>query len=303
MAKPYYRLKLGGLYEIIDELKTETKTKVALADYRVYHNKITGQENDIVLLSENDKRQYGERNPAFLYINSLNSKQSQKTMDNILCMFVCIWHELEMKKAAPEPLFDVELNVLTDYQKIMLAPWRRLTNGILLAVLAKYEQEHQVSASRTNSMLVAIRQVAKKGKLSKVIDPVEAGLILDNKVTRRTNASGGRIEAVTIDEAQAIINSILAKQPVSNALRDATIFAFLFGTGVRVSELLSMDMEDIDFNSMKLQVIGKGDKARIVDIPSDVLMLLSYIRDISVITSGPCLDASLVVIILPEQKI
>jgi integrase len=299
MAKPHYRLKLDGSYEIVDEPKSETKTEDVLVDdvvksdqsdliVRSHYGTNTSSNNTIELLSENDNRQYGERNPAFLYINSLNSKQSQKTMGNILCQFVRIWHELEIQRTDPEPLFDTDIHTLSDHQKIMLAPWRRLTNGILLAVLARYEQAHQVSASRINSMLVAIRQVAKKGKLSKVIDPVEAGLILDNKVTRKTNATGGRIEAVTIDEAQAVINSILAKQPVSNrALRDATIFAFLFGTGVRVSELLSMDMEDIDFNSMKLQVIGKGDKARIVDIPSDVMTLLSYIKDISEITTGP----------------
>ena len=258
-------------------------------DALVHHsNYFEPTDNDIALLSEDDSRQFGERNPAFLYINSLNSKQSQKTMSNIVCKFIRIWHDLELGKEIPVLLFNVDINVLTDTQLIMLAPWRRLTNGILLAVLEVYEQDYQVSASRLNSMLVAIRQVAKKGKISQVIDPIEAGLILDNQVTRKANSAGGRIEAVTLDEAQAVINSILATQPVSNrALRDATIFAFLFGTGVRVSELLSMNMEDIDFHSMKLQVIGKGNKSRIVDIPSDVLTLLTYIKNISHITTGP----------------
>lgn len=171
---------------------------------------------------------------------------------------------------------------------LMHCPWRRLTNGILLAVLKVYEEDYKVSVSRLNSMLVAIRQVAKKGKISQVIDPIEVGLILDNKVTRKANSEGGRIQAVTLEETQSMINAILAPQPIKNsALRDACVFAFLFGTGVRVSELLNMNMDDIDFKSMQIRIIGKGDKARIVDVPASVITLLKYIRDISQILSGP----------------
>lgn len=298
MSKPKIRLKPDGSYDFSALMENEPKSDIMLpndsaenemdevvAPTRGY---VEPTDSDMVLLSEDDSRHYGERNPAFLYINSLNSKQSQKTMGNIVCKFIRIWHDLERDKKEPDPLFTVDVNGLTDTQLILLAPWRRLTNGILLAVLQVYENQYQVSASRLNSMLVAIRQVAKKGKISQVIDPIEAGLILDNRVTRKANLAGGRVEAVKLDEAQSVINSILATQPVSNrALRDAAIFAFLFGTGVRVSELLSMNMEDIDFNSMKLQIIGKGDKARIVDIPSDALTLLTYIKNISHITTGP----------------
>ena len=86
MAKPNYRLKLDGSYEIVDEPKSETKTEVVWADDVVKSDQSdlivrsnNSSNNTIELLSENDNRQYGKRNPAFLYIKSLNSKQSQKT--------------------------------------------------------------------------------------------------------------------------------------------------------------------------------------------------------------------------------
>ena len=302
MAKPHYRLKLDGSYEIVDEPKSETKTEVVLADDVVKSDQSDlivrsndSSNNTIELLSEDDSRHYGERNPAFLYINSLNSKQSQKTMGNILCQFVRIWEQLENKSG--RSLFsmpDAENNTyisiqnLSDTELLLQTPWRKLTNGILLAVLSVYEHEYHVSVSRLNSMLVAIRRIAQKGRAARVIPADEVELILDNKVTRKANTSGGRIQALTLNETQMVIDSILAPQPVKNsALRDACIFAFLFGTGVRVSELVSMDMEDIDFEQMQIRITVKGDKARIVDIPASVVTLLNYMRTISNITSGP----------------
>lgn len=297
MTKPHYRLKLDGSYEIIDESKPETKTEIILADDVVddsQHDLLVGANNNIELLSEDDNRQYHDRTPARLYIESLNSPKSQKTMGNIICMFVLIWNEFELyhheqlKRESIQPLFDVDISILSDQELVLLAPWRRLTNWVLTNVLKHYEVNYQVSASRLNSMLVAIRQVAKKGKSARVIDPIKADLILENKVSRKANKTGGRIEAVTIEETQAVIDSILAIKLVTNrALCDATIFAFLFGTGVRVSELLEMDMENIDFNSMEVQVVGKGDKLRTVDIPSDAFTLLNYIKKFSQITTGP----------------
>ena len=293
---------MDGSYEIVDEPKSETITEVVLADDVVKSDQSdlivrsnNSSNNTIELLSENDNRQYGERNPAFLYINSLNSKQSQKTMGNILCQFVRIWEQLENKSGRtlfpiPDAERDTYISIknLTDSELLLQTPWRKLTNGVFQAVLSVYEHEYEVSVSRLNSMLVAIRRLAQKAKLAKVLSSDEVDLILDNKVTRKANISGGRIQALTLKETQMVIDSIMAPQPVKNsAIRDACIFAFLFGTGMRVNELASMDMEDIDFEEMKVRIIGKGDKDRTVDIPTTVMALLNGLRSISDITSGP----------------
>ena len=182
----------------------------------------------------------------------------------------------------------ISIKNLTDSELLLQTPWRKLTNGVFQAVLSVYEHEYEVSVSRLNSMLVAIRRLAQKAKLAKVLSSDEVDLILDNKVTRKANISGGRIQALTLKETQMVIDSIMAPQPVKNsAIRDACIFAFLFGTGMRVNELASMDMEDIDFEEMKVRIIGKGDKDRTVDIPTTVMALLNGLRSISDITSGP----------------
>ncbi|MBT1165703.1 tyrosine recombinase XerC [Bifidobacterium simiarum] len=47
-------------------------------------------------------------------------------------------------------------------------------------------------------------------------------------------------------------------------LRDAAIVELLYATGIRVAELVSLDVADIDFSTHTVRVTGKGNKQRVV---------------------------------------
>jgi len=53
--------------------------------------------------------------------------------------------------------------------------------------------------------------------------------------------------------------------------RDRLIVRTIYATGVRVSELCNMNIEDIDFDEHTIRIRGKGDKIRIVFIDDDTL--------------------------------
>lgn len=52
-------------------------------------------------------------------------------------------------------------------------------------------------------------------------------------------------------------------------LRDVTVIELMFATGVRISELCNIKLEDIDLGDMSICITGKGAKERIVQIVND----------------------------------
>jgi len=69
-------------------------------------------------------------------------------------------------------------------------------------------------------------------------------------------------------------------------LRDKALVWFLLGTGTRISEALSLKVEDIDFRTASCQVLGKGNKKRTVYIPSKALKLLKRYIEVFNLTEG-----------------
>ena len=69
---------------------------------------------------------------------------------------------------------------------------------------------------------------------------------------------------LTEEEVAKLIESVLPKD--ERALRDRAILETFYSTGIRISELVGLDTEDIDFIGGIAKVMGKGKKERIVPI-------------------------------------
>ena len=63
-----------------------------------------------------------------------------------------------------------------------------------------------------------------------------------------------------------------------NALRDAAVIEMLFATGMRISELCSLHVNDVDLYERTILIYGKGDKERKVQLGTDdvVHTLMKY---------------------------
>ena len=49
-----------------------------------------------------------------------------------------------------------------------------------------------------------------------------------------------------------------------NKLRNIAIFTLFLGTGIRVSECVGLDVEDVDFRNNRIRIIRKGGKEEYV---------------------------------------
>lgn len=71
------------------------------------------------------------------------------------------------------------------------------------------------------------------------------------------------------------------------ALRNRAIFELFYATGIRLSELVSLSVDDFDFRRHTLRVVGKGQKERVVFFNQTASQALSdYIHGTPGITPG-----------------
>ena len=64
-----------------------------------------------------------------------------------------------------------------------------------------------------------------------------------------------------------------------NNKRDRALIEFAYSSGLRVSELVKLDINDLDFTSNKLSVVGKGNKERTIQLTAKAVEhLREYIR-------------------------
>ena len=81
---------------------------------------------------------------------------------------------------------------------------------------------------------------------------------------------------LTVDEMFRVLDSMCAAGPIPR--RDRAILELLYSTGIRVSELVTLDWIDIDRRGAVVRVLGKGRKERIVPIGATALAALETYR-------------------------
>lgn len=119
--------------------------------------------------------------------------------------------------------------------------------------------------------LAAIRTFYKYLGRTGVIKNNPARLVSTPKQEKRLPA------ALTVDDTLRLIDS-KAVNPLSQ-LRDKAVIEMLYSTGIRASELIGMNMEDIDRHGRLIRIRGKGRKERIVPVGRKALEALeAYLK-------------------------
>ena len=94
------------------------------------------------------------------------------------------------------------------------------------------------------------------------------------------------------DEMAEFLDIPDSRQPLDS--RDKCVLELLYATGIRVSELVGINLEDVDFTERLIRIRGKGKKERIVPFGKKAEdSLASYIRARHQLNRGEGNDAAL----------
>lgn len=112
---------------------------------------------------------------------------------------------------------------------------------------------------------------------------MEAEMIIDNPTAllEAPRLSRKLPDTLNIQEINQLIAAIDASKP--EGMRNKAIIEMLYGCGLRVSELIDLQLSNVFVDTEFIRVIGKGNKERLVPIGSVALKFLQiYINEIRV---------------------
>lgn len=117
-----------------------------------------------------------------------------------------------------------------------------------------YKQKYQ--AKSITRMLSALRSFFKYLKREEKISTNPLDLITSPKVEKKLP------KYLTINDVEKILNAPDMSNKIG--IRDAFTLELLYVTGIRVSELTNIKLNDISIVEKKIKIMGKGSKERIV---------------------------------------
>ena len=116
------------------------------------------------------------------------------------------------------------------------------------------------SASRTRARSSMARATVMTPKipdtLPDVLNAVQAGRLLDDTERRCGEQTADDSDRDDDDDGDESGHAV--------RLRDAAMLELLYATGVRVAELVGLDIGDVGFDNRTVRVTGKGNKQRVV---------------------------------------
>jgi len=81
-------------------------------------------------------------------------------------------------------------------------------------------------------------------------------------------------ETLTVAEVERLLDATGSPDATNPRLRERVLLELLYAAGLRISEALRLDLEDVSLDGAFVRVIGKGDKERLVpigDVAVDVI--------------------------------
>ena len=84
-------------------------------------------------------------------------------------------------------------------------------------------------------------------------------------------------QVLGVDDAKLAMESMAtraAQEETPMSLRDVAMVEILYASGARVAELCGLNLADIDYNRQTIQVLGKGNKERVIPLGNPAMRAL-----------------------------
>lgn len=150
--------------------------------------------------------------------------------------------------------------------------WDKVDDQVLTAYLLRLHEQGYSDTTRA-------RKIASSKSLFSFL--LEERIITKDPTENLTSPRVGRTlpEALSVEEVSQLLASVSRNAPPEDK-RDQAMVELLYASGLRVTELVSLDIEDIDQVEGSVRCLGKGAKERIIPIHENAVNVIKeYLED------------------------
>ena len=175
------------------------------------------------------------------------------------------WRDLELSADEFENL---------SISEICEADVRRVTQKNIIEYLMYAGRERENSATTRMRKLSALRSFFKYAHVKEHI--------IDTNPTADVDAPKKSLtlpKYLTVEEAVKLIETVRDDKESKTRIRDYAIIVLFLNTGMRLSELVGLNLESLDPEITKVKVLGKGAKERVIYLNKAArAALIDYLR-------------------------
>lgn len=146
--------------------------------------------------------------------------------------------------------------------------WDRVNDETLASYLLRMHEQGYTDTTRA-------RKVASTKSLFNFL--LEEGIITKDPTENLSAPRVGRTlpEALNEEDVGKLLESA-SRGKTPEAKRDHAMLELLYATGMRVTELVSLNLDDVDLDQGHVRCFGKGSKERIIPIHPSAREVMSY---------------------------
>jgi integrase/recombinase XerC len=133
-------------------------------------------------------------------------------------------------------------------------------------------KEKNISSKTINRKISSLKSFFKYLLKTNVLDQTPMTKVIAPKISKRLP------DFIKEDDAGKLINS-LKHTDDWKGLNTKMLITLFYNTGMRLSELVNLKENQVDFSKKQIKVLGKGNKERIIPISHEIIMLIKdYIQ-------------------------
>ena len=156
-----------------------------------------------------------------------------------------------------------------DYDEILIVK----TDHVIVRSWLAQLKENDISAKSINRKISSLKSFFKYHLKAGTITQSPMGKIISPKISKRLPVF------IKEEDTSKLISASLIATEDWKSLNTHLLVTLFYGTGMRLSELVNLKENQVDFSRRQLKVLGKGNKERIIPVTAELLKVVKeYIQ-------------------------